>query len=78
MARPSKRWDYGYTDLAGFLSMSEGAVRQAVYRGDFDPDDLDSLFEFKLQRAGGLSEERRSRMQDLVEAAQSEARKKVP
>lgn len=43
-------WGYGYTDLALLLGTSEGAVRQAVLRGSFDPGDLASVFAFFAKR----------------------------
>jgi hypothetical protein len=42
-------WAYGYADLALLFGMTEGAVRQAVRRGAFDPGNLESVFEH-LQR----------------------------
>lgn len=45
----AKLWAYGYADLALLFGMTEGAVRQAVRRGAFDPRSLESIFEH-LQR----------------------------
>lgn len=42
----AKLWAYGYADLAILLGTSEEAVRQRVCRGDFDPGDLISVWEF--------------------------------
>lgn len=44
--RGPKRFAYTYADLAVLFGMTEGAVRQAVSRGKFDPRSLSSLFHF--------------------------------
>lgn len=54
----AKLWAYGYADLAVLLDMSEEAIRQRVKRGDFDPGDLVSIWEFRL-RLGSKSFEKK-------------------
>jgi hypothetical protein len=44
--RGPKRFVFTYADLADLFGMTEGAVRQAVSRGKFDPHNLHSLCHF--------------------------------
>ena len=43
-------WAYGYADLARLFGMTPSAVRQAVYRGSFDPGDLESVMQYAARR----------------------------
>lgn len=52
VAQPPNRWTYGYPELAKLLGMGESAVRQAVRRKTFNPEDLVSVFELAMKRRG--------------------------
>lgn len=54
--RRSQLWAYGYADLAALFGMREGAVRQAVCDGRFDPADLVSVLMFAVRRGELASE----------------------
>jgi hypothetical protein len=45
-----RTWAYGYPELAALLEMTEGAVRQAVRRDQFNPADLASVVDFVVRR----------------------------
>lgn len=45
-------WAFGYPTLAKLLKTSEGAVRQAVHQGQFDPADLESVLQYVMKRRG--------------------------
>jgi hypothetical protein len=51
VARGYKRtFKFKYTDLAKLLDMTPAAARKAAQRGRFDPNSLQSIFEFAASR----------------------------
>lgn len=57
--------EFTYADLAYVLGMSEGALRTAVHREQIDPESLESIGQFLVERVErGLLQERSLR--DLV------------
>lgn len=63
MGRPAKSWTYNYEKLARAFAMSEDALRMAIYRGQLDPNDLNSVIAFGAARKAVLSEEKRTRLE---------------
>lgn len=51
--RRARLWAFGYADLAALFGMKEGAVRQAVCDGRFDPSSLESVLAFAAWRRAG-------------------------
>ena len=58
MPAPRRRFRDGWTyeDLARELGMTETAVRVAVHRGRFDPDSIDSITKYWIERNDFLEE----------------------
>lgn len=48
--RQVKLWAYGYADLAKLLGCREGAVREAVSAGAFDPSDIEQVVAYAIKR----------------------------
>ncbi len=54
--RRSRKWAFGYPDLAAVSGMTERSVKAAVNRGAFNPSDLLSLTQWIASKRGQWSE----------------------
>lgn len=43
-------WAFSYYEIAKFLGLSVGTVKNLVYKGSLDPSSLESLFQYRLKK----------------------------